>query len=133
MTPSERAARPRQIAQAILLLWISSALGLSAGLLEAQRTAASWDVVTLLVLVMLVLMGVLTLMVWRGRNWARIVYMILVTTSLASFLSAWGIAERPPFEVALEAVSYVADAGSFFLMFTPPGSSWFAGTPEPQR
>jgi hypothetical protein len=133
VTPPERTARPKQIAQAICLLWISSALGLSAGVLEARRTAASWDAVAVLVLVMVVLMGVLTVMVWRGRNWARIVYMILVTTSLASFLSAWGIAERPPFEVALEAVSYVADAGSFFLMFTPPGSSWFSATAEPQR
>src|SRR5215204_5259259 len=51
---AERLVRPKQIAQAILLLWTSSALGLSAGLLEAQRTAASWDVVTVLVLVMVV-------------------------------------------------------------------------------
>ena len=50
---------------------------------------------------------------------------------LALELAAWGVAERPPFEVALEAVSYVADVGSFFLMFTPPGSSWFAETREP--
>ena len=66
---------------------------------------------------------------WRGRNWGRIAYLILVALSLAEFLSSWGVVERPAVEVALEAVSFVADAGSFFLLFTPPGSLWFSYTP----
>lgn len=78
-----------------------------------------------MVLTMLVLLGVLTVMLWRGRNWARMLYAILVAMSLAAFLSSWGASERPAVEVALEAVSFVADGGSFFLMFTRPGSSWF--------
>jgi hypothetical protein len=53
------------------------------------------------------------------------VYLILVALSFAEFLSLWGIAERPKVEVALEAVSFVADAGCFFLLFTEPGSLWF--------
>jgi hypothetical protein len=41
------------------------------------------------------------------------------------FLSSWGTVERLPLSIALEAVSFVADGGSFFLLFTNPGSLWF--------
>jgi hypothetical protein len=114
--------RPRQIVQAIALLWISSGLGLFAGVSEAGESRAT---LVFVVLVNLAVTVVLSLALWRGRNWGRIVYVILVAMSLADFLSSWGIAERPPVEMALEAVSFVADAGSFFLMFTRPGSLWF--------
>jgi hypothetical protein len=124
--------RPPQILHAIALLWISTSLGVSAAVLGVQRAGGAWDAIAVTVGLMLVIMSVLTVMIWRGRNWARILYVVLVATSLASFLAAWGVAERPPFEVALEAVSYVADVGSFFLMFTAPGSSWFVETREPQ-
>jgi hypothetical protein len=124
--------RPPQILHAIALLWISTSLGLSAAVLGVQRAGGAWDAIAVTVGLMLVIMGVITVMVWRGRNWARILYVVLVATSLASFLASWGVAERPPFEMALEAVSYVADAGSFFLMFTQPGSSWFTETRETQ-
>ena len=129
--PANATRNPRPILQAIALLWISTGLGMSAAVLEAQRAASSRDSIAVMLLIMLVIMGVLTAMVWRGRNWARILYLVLVATSLASFVAAWGVAERPPFEVALEAVSYVADAGSFCLMFTQPGAAWFAETREP--
>jgi len=52
--------------------------------------------------------------------------------SLAEFLASWGTSERPAVEVALEAVSFVADAGSFFLAFTAPGSSWFRHRLKPE-
>jgi hypothetical protein len=124
--------RPPQILHAIALLWISTSLGATAAVLGVQRAGGAWDAIAVTVGLMLIIMSVLSVMVWRGRNWARILYVVLVATSLASFLAAWGVAERPPFEVALEAVSYVADAGSFFLMFTAPGSSWFTEAREPQ-
>ena len=117
-------SRPPQILQAIALLWISSGLGLASGFLEAQRGAET-DAVLVMVIETLVLLGVLTFTIWRGRNWGRIFYVLLVALSLAAFLASWGEVVRPAFEVELEAVSFVADAGSFFLMFTNPGSLWF--------
>jgi hypothetical protein len=125
------AARPRQIVQAIALLWVSTSLGVASGYLEAQRSPDPWASVAVMLLTMLVLLAVLTVMLWRGRNWARLTYLILVALSLASLISSWGIVERPAIEVALEAVSFVADAGSFFLMFTKPGSLWFQYAAEP--
>jgi hypothetical protein len=116
------AARPRAIVQAIALLWISSGLGFAGSLSEV---AESQGALIFSAFVMVALAAALSVGIWRGRNWARMVYLILVVLSLASLVSTWGTTERPQFEVALEAVSFVADAGSFFLIFTPPGSSWF--------
>ncbi|HEV8395209.1 MAG TPA: hypothetical protein VGQ37_13090 [Vicinamibacterales bacterium] len=124
------AVRPRQIVQAIALLWVSTSLGIASGYLEAQRDPDPWAATDVMLLAMLGLLGVLTVMLWRGRNWARLTYLILVALSLASLTSSWGVVERPPVAVALEAVSFVADAGSFFLMFTEPGASWFQSTAE---
>ena len=121
------AARPRAIIQAIALLWISSGLGFAGGLSEMS---ASQGALIFSVVVMVALAAGLTVGIWRGKNWARILYLILVLLSLTNLVSAWGLTERPQFEVALEAVSFVADAGSFFLMFTPPGSLWFQSATE---
>jgi hypothetical protein len=107
------------------LLWISTGLGLAAGFSEAQRTEEPEAAMAFMLLVMLGVVGAMTVAVWRGRNWGRVLYAVLVALSLTSFLSAWGTVERPPVEVALEAVSFVADAGSFLLLFTKPGSLWF--------
>jgi len=121
------AARPRAIIQAIALLWISTGLGFAASLSEVSD---SQNALIVSALVMVALAVALSVGIWRGRNWARIVYLILVLLSLTNLVSTWGLTERPQFEVALEAVSFVADAGSFFLMFTLPGSLWFQSATE---
>ena len=119
---------PRQILQALALLWISTALGLASGFSEAVK---SWDTLLLTVLLMLAIAITLSVGLWKGRNWGRIAYLILVLLSLAELVATWDISERPAVERALEAVSFVADAGSFFLMFTQPGASWFEPAAEP--
>jgi hypothetical protein len=116
------ARRPAQIVQAIALLWISALLGFGGSLSEVSK---SQGMLIVSVLVTLVMAGGLSVGIWRGRDWARLLYLILVALSLAAMVGAWGTPERPRVEVALEAVSFVADAGSLFLMFTSPGSSWF--------
>lgn len=121
--------RPRQILQAIGLLWISTGLGFAASFSEVSKSNAT---LAFFAVMMLTVTSVLTVALWRGRNWARVLYLILVILSLSNFVSLWGTVERVPFEVALEAVSFVADAGSLFLMFTNPGSLWFQ-PPREQR
>jgi hypothetical protein len=121
--------RPPQIVQAIALLWISTMLGFFSSVSENDE---SWATLIVAALVMLAVTVVLSVGLWRGRNWGRLVYLILVALSFAEFLSLWGISETPKVEVALEAVSFVADAGSFFLLFTQPGSLWFRYARQPQ-
>jgi hypothetical protein len=114
--------RPHQIIQAIALLWMSATLGFFSSLSENDE---SWAKLIIAALLMLAMTVTLSVGLWRGRNWGRMVYLILVALSLAAFLSSWGVSGRPKVEVALEAVSFVADAGCFFLLFTQPGSLWF--------
>jgi fatty-acid desaturase len=123
------AKRPHQIVQAIALLCISTTLGFFSSFSENDE---SWATLILAALVMLAVTVVLGVGLWRGRNWGRVAYLILVALSFAQFLSAWGVTETPALEVALEAVSFVADAGSFFLVFTAPGALWFQREPQPQ-
>ena len=120
---------PRQILQALALLWISTGLGFAAGYPDAVK---SWGTLALAVLFMLGVAITLSVALWRGRNWGRMVYLILVALSFTAFLASWGVTERPAVEVALEAVSFAADAGCFFLLFTQPGSLWFRYAREPQ-
>jgi len=119
---------PRQILQALALLWISTGLGFAAGYPDAVK---SWGTLALAVLFMLGVAITLSVALWQGRNWGRMAYLILVLLSLAELVATWDISERQAVERALEAVSFVADAGSFFLMFTMPGSQWFQSQPEP--
>jgi len=119
--------RPRAILQALGLLWVSTGLGFAAGYSEAVK---AWDSLALTVALMLAVAVTLTVAVWRGQNWGRFAYVILVVLSFTELVATWDITERPALERALEAVSFVADAGSFFLMFTAPGSSWFESRPE---
>jgi len=114
--------RPHQIIQAIALLWMSATLGFFSSLSENDE---SWAKLIIAALLMLAMTVTLSVGLWRGRNWGRMVYLILVALSLAAFLSSWGVSGRTKVEVALEAVSFVADAGCFFLLFTQPGSLWF--------
>ena len=120
-------SRPRQILQALALLWISTGLGFAAGYSEAVK---SWDSLILTIVLMLAVAVTLSVAVWRGQNWGRLAYVILVLLSFMELVATWDIAERPALERALEAVSFVADAGSFFLMFTMPGAQWFQSQPE---
>ena len=122
-------ARPHQIVQAIALLCISGSLGLLSSLSESAESSAA---VAIAVLVMLTVTVVLSVALWKGRNWGRVLYVVLVALSFAELVASWGTAERPGLSVALEAVSFVADAGSFFLLFTPPGSLWFRYLGEPR-
>lgn len=121
--------RPRQILQAIALLWISTGLGFAAGYPDAVKT---WETLALSVIFMLAVTVTLSVGLWRGRNWGRVAYLILVLLSFMELVASWDIVERVAVERALEAVSFVADAGSFFLLFTAPGALWFVDTREPR-
>ena len=119
--------RPHQVVQAIALLWISTTLGFFSSVSENDQ---SWAMLILAVVLMLAVAVTLTVALWQGRNWGRMAYVILVLLSFAELLATWDMSERPAMERALEAVSFVADAGSFFLLFAEPAASWFQSRSE---
>jgi hypothetical protein len=62
----------------------------------------------------------------RGRNWARIVLLVLVLISFLSFLGTMGeMLSHPAIEIVLNVVTLAIDAVAVYLVFTKPGALWF--------
>jgi hypothetical protein len=120
------AERPRQISRAFVLVWISLALGVGASVLELRRGPDSVTAWLVGVIVAVTVSIVLNLAIWRGRNWARIVYMVLTALVLVAypFLLATE-AGLGRFEIALDVTAMALDCFILYLLFTRPGSQWF--------
>jgi hypothetical protein len=120
--------RPRQVSQALTLLWFSFGLTLPCWALAAERLpeASSAPVVTFNLL-MLALVAVLNLRIAQGVNWARWACLGLSTLGIA--LGAAPGADEPEMG-AVEAALNLFDTGITLLalwwLFTGPGAQWFA-------
>lgn len=123
------AERPRQIVHATALLWISLALTLVSALLQIQ--ASNWSLWGPLALwsFALALASAMNVAVWRGRNWARVLYALLMILTVVTL----PLERQPPptaIENALDAITFVVDLVILYLMFTKPGSLWFRYAPH---
>ena len=120
--------RPRQVRIAVLFLWISLALGIPAWALSAQRDPENTlgVVAVALTVLLFVLNGLLNVMVGRGRNWARIVSLILGLLALLFVLVPID-GPKPPGQVenAITAADLILEFAALYLLFTRPGSLWF--------
>lgn len=121
------AGRPRQVASAVFLLWISYALAFPMIFLEFERSAQGvpFGMIALWA-VFLAIGAALIVSIWRGANWARIAYMVLFVLSFLGFwFSAAEMLEKSVFEFMLNAVNAGLDGVALYLIFTQPGSLWF--------
>jgi hypothetical protein len=59
-----------------------------------------------------------------GRNWARIVMLILTVLGVGSLLLSGD--ETPPLMRAVSVVDTIIDVTAMVLIFRPPGAAWFA-------
>jgi hypothetical protein len=115
------ARRPRQIVLATALLWIAFALDMLALYREVQRSADAISPAGALVVGTLSAFAVaVNVSVWRGRNWARVVYAVLTILAFVMVSLDPATADR-----ALHGVTMVIGAGVLCLLFTKPGSLWF--------
>ena len=117
------AERPRRIVQATALLWISLVLGLASVWFESQTDPLPFPAMLALLALVLTLSVVINVAVWRGRNWARILYAVLTVMAIGLF--PFDLATRSSVSIALDVVAYAIDAVIVFLLFTKPGSLWF--------
>jgi len=63
---------------------------------------------------------------WRGRNWARIVFLIFSILSVLTFVQVLGQGVQATLtELVLFVVSTVLDVMVSYLLFTKPGALWF--------
>ena len=121
-------SRPRQVQAAVALLLLSLALGIPEAVLSTRQVegdgmGAAFAVVMLLVFG---LVGFLTIKVYQGRNWARIVMLALTVLSVVVMLfpSDESRADGPMLQ-GLYLFDVLIEVVAMYLVFSKPGSLWF--------
>lgn len=125
---TESTVRPREVALAIRLILLSLALGLVVAATQAvQRVSGIPLVVTLLIAV--VFYGLLALFVSKilpGRNWARIVFLVLVLIGLPFAVPTYIGQLRQSVLFGLAGIVIVIlQVFATYLLFTKNSNSWF--------
>jgi hypothetical protein len=122
------AARPQQVRVAVALLWASFVLGIVAWLLSSLRDPETgFSVLVLVITGLLFAFSVLlNVMVYRGRNWARVVVLVFVALAGLLLLAPIEEASSPSMaEQVINLVTIALECVAMFLVFTQPGSLWF--------
>ena len=114
---------------AVWLLWTSILLSVPTSMFEFQRLRGDLGLETGLIAAFVLIYGlevILALSIDRGRNWARLTFFVLVALSFMSVLP--GLPEfltYPVSQLVLNAGILSAELAAIYLLFTPPGSTWF--------
>lgn len=125
---TEPTVRPREVALAIRLILLSLALGfLVSASQAAQRVSGVPLIVTLLIVV--VFYGLLALFVSRisaGRNWARIIFLVLVVIGLPFAVPTYIGQLRQNILLGLGGIIIlILQVVGTYLLFTKNSNSWF--------
>jgi hypothetical protein len=128
---------PKQVLLATRLMWLTLLVGLVAILLsgEPANTLSTIDANvrgTVLVFVAVILAISTLFLAWilqkvkAGRNWARIVLLVLTVLSIVNQMSSPGeLIEIAPILFIAALVNMVLEIWSLVLLFRPPGADWF--------
>ena len=125
-------SKPRQVRWAVKLLWIDLMLSVPAAFLSYQRGADQYDgagaaIAVALTAALFALAAFVIVNLDRGFNWARIIQVVLVGLALL-MMSVPGndLAPPAPIETVLEYVTLALEIIALYLVFTRPGTSWYA-------
>jgi preprotein translocase subunit Sss1 len=117
--------RPPAIERAVMLLWVAVAIGVVSSLLSLTMLGASFSGL-LATIIGLAITAFLIIKVGEGRNWARIVLLVLFAIGLVGFVVAGGLSFGvAPFLTLIGLVQLGIEGYALYLIFTPPGSDWF--------
>ncbi len=120
--------KPKPVAVAVTLLWVSYAMGLARGLMDfsALTAVASLAYVAFVMFFTFALIAYLIFRIAAGENWARIGFLVMLILGLIPTLPQI-IKEWPgaPFAAILTVLQLAIQAYALFLLFTSPGNSWF--------
>jgi cation transport ATPase len=139
--------RPRIVTQGIWLLWVYLVISLPAVILEGFVTPTSTEddpdrtlrtfqtAATVVSIVLIAVMALLTWFAWKGRNWARITHLVLLTvgvlmSGLAMVVSYWLAPEAEIFSdewylSVLFVLQSVLNAAGVLLLFTSAANAWY--------
>jgi len=128
-----RSERPQEVTLAVKLLWACFFIGIAGVFLRPPQQVP---------FIAMLIVAILTLGFWawvitciaRGRNWARILFFVLVGLGLlfaVLFLSATlALYRERPFNGFLTAINYALEIYTLYLLLTPPAREWFKQTTQ---
>jgi hypothetical protein len=124
-------AKPPAVIRAVTLLWGSLLIGLLNALSGPGASLLQLPPVVLVIAaVMLALVALLVVKISAGRNWARIVLLVIV--ALGAPLSLIGLDAAFAESVLGGLLGLAVTALQIYavvLLFTAPGKTWFAKAP----
>src|SRR5262245_50250060 len=125
---SGSARKPSEVIVAVNVLWAALAVGPVKVLLDWRYLSAHADPVFMaLVMVAVIAVSVmLILQIARGRNWARVTYLVLMIFGSAPYLTSLKTEfERSPALGGLSVAQMGLQIVGLWLLFTSPGKAWF--------
>lgn len=124
--------RPSQIVTAVTLLWISFVVPLIVGHLHQVKASYPRHLALIGIVFSIVFYGFITRGILKGRNWARILFLVLTVFGWISIAVVASITNsfeklyhRSWLLVANSAVAQLLIIASLALIFFKPGSDWF--------
>jgi hypothetical protein len=132
-SPDEPAGRPPEVVRAVGLLWLNYAIGIIVMII-------SWNYQTTLSTPMRIwiqqFLGFLLALwvyhkIYEGRNWARILHLVIVLLSIAGSVLAYRfiaqmLSSAPAMVKASLLLSPMLNLYIVWLLFFTPGRKWFA-------
>lgn len=123
-----RSERPKEVTLAVKLLWASFFIGIVGVFLRPARQVPFVAILILSTLALGFWAWVITCIA-EGRNWARILFFVLVGIGLVFsvlFISATlALYRERPFNGLLSALNYALEIYTFYLLLTAPARQWF--------
>jgi hypothetical protein len=130
--PAEvRGERPKEVTQAVKLLWISFFVGIAGIFLQPLniRSAAQWMGVLIGAGVIFAIWAWVISKIAKGRNWARVLFLVLVILGLVFTVfvipTALALYRARPLSGLLSLTNFVLEIYTVYLLLTAPAREWF--------
>ena len=118
---------PPEVRLAVWLLWVSFVVALPLMYVQLERVPAgarTWFV-AIFGLLMLALMAGIYIGIHRGKNWARIAFLLIELLSLAAAIRIPEPFGATVVEAILTTLGWLASIAALYLLFFTQGSAWF--------
>ena len=119
--------RPTQVVWAVRLLWATLILWVLQFWSDMESTPSVAAVVPVLVVesFMVAFAGYVNICIYRGRNWARILTLVLTILSTALVIFGPNDPTASTLEHVFAVVNSTSDVVCIYLLFASPGAGWF--------
>jgi hypothetical protein len=113
--------KPRSVAQAVLLIWLTLAASATALVFADENANADALVFNFAILCFYALVN---FMIARRRHWARLVYSVLIALEVALLL-AFGLEDASDLDVLVTCFTFPLEVWSLVLLFGASADQWF--------